>query len=302
MTDRNRSDSSTDRILGLLDLFTIETPTWTVDALIETTGLARATMYRYVRSLTDSGFLVPIGKGAYALGPKFIEIDRQLRLADPLLQIGQPIMTRIEERVAGAQLLCRYYGLRVLTIYKASTDERLEKLMSMERGRPFPLFLGAPSRVILANLPSHQLQRLYLYHAQEIAAAGLGDSWVAFRDRMRDVRKAGYAKASDIDKALVGISAPIFAAPGVVTASLCLVRLGSEVSAEDERLMADLVIETAAELSSKLQGVDTPITQNPVKSKADSLAKSTAKSPAKTVAKTDRSPVKKAVRKRAVAG
>lgn len=273
MNDRNRSDSSTDRILGLLELFTIETPTWTVDALIDTTGLARATMYRYVRSLTDSGFLVPIGKGAYALGPKFIEIDRQLRLADPLLQIGQPVMSRIEQRVAGAQLLCRYYGLRVLTIYKASTDERLERLMSMERGRPFSLFLGAPSRVILANLPSHQLQRLYLYHAQEIAAAGLGDTWVAFRDQMRDVRKAGYARASDIDKALVGVSAPVFAAPGVVTASLCLVRLGSEVSEQDERVLADLVIETAAELSGQLQGNEAPVVEEPLKVKAGSAAK-----------------------------
>ena len=253
MKDTNRAASATDRILGLLDLFTIETPTWTVDALVDKLGLARATMYRYVRSLADSGFLLQIGGGAYALGPRFIEIDRQLRLADPLLQISQPIMTRIQGQVAGAQLLCRYYGLRVLAIHKVSTDERLEKLMSMERGRPFSLFLGAPSRAILASLPAHQLQRLFLYHANEVAAAGLGGSWVEFRDRMKDVRKASYAKASDIDQSLVGISAPIFAAPNVVTASLCLVRLRSEVSADDERFLAKLVIETASELSSGLQ-------------------------------------------------
>lgn len=259
MKETQRSDSSTERILGLLDLFTTDTPVWTVDALVEKENLARATMYRYVKALADTGFLVPVGGGGYSLGPRFIEIDRQIRRADPLLQVAPPIMRAQQEQVGGGQLLCRYYGERVLSIHREYTDERLPAMMSMERGRPFSLFLGAPSRIILANLPTHQLQRLFLYHADSIGAAGLGDSWIAFRDKMKSIRKAGYAVASDIDKSLIGVSAPIFAAPDVVTASLCMVRIRAEVDAAALQHLTDLAIASAAEISRQLQALYPPV-------------------------------------------
>ena len=246
-----RPDSSTDRVLGLLDLFTVEQPIWTADMLIEHQGLGRATVYRYLKALTDAGFLAPIGGGGYALGPRFIEIDRQIRIADPLLQVGPTVMQGLRKKVAGAQLLCRYYGLRVLTIHEERTDERI--LTSFQRGRPFPLFLGAPSRIILANLPQPQLQKLFLYHADEIGSAGLGESWVEFRDKMKSIRKAGIAIASDIDKSLVGVAAPIFLAPDTITASLCLVRLRAECTDDDIEHLGEIAIKAGQKLSDELQ-------------------------------------------------
>jgi DNA-binding IclR family transcriptional regulator len=59
--------------------------------------------------------------------------------------------------------------------------------------------------------------------------------------------------ASDIDKALVGISAPIFHAPGAVAASLCLVRLKENVTAEDEALLGDLAARACERISRELQ-------------------------------------------------
>lgn len=246
-----RGDSSTDRVLGLLDLFTVETPIWTADMLMDNQGLGRATVYRYLKALTDAGFLAPIGGGGYALGPRFIEMDRQIRMADPLLQIGPCLMQSLRKKVAGAQLLCRYYGLRVLTIHEERTDERI--LTSFQRGRPFPLFLGAPSRIILANLPQPQLQKLFLYHADEIRSAGLGSTWIEFRDQMKAVRKTGYAVASDIDKTLVGVAAPIFLAPDAVTASLCLVRLKEECTEDDIAFLGEVAIKAGQKLSEGLQ-------------------------------------------------
>lgn len=246
-------DTSITRVLGILDLFTPETPVWTVDMLLERLALGRATVYRYVRALCDAGFLVPVSGAGYVLGPRFIEFDRSIRLADPLLQIVPPVMAELREAVGGAQLLCAFYGLRVLSVLQDKTDPNIT--MSMERGRPFPLFQGSPSRVILAHLPTYQLRNLALNHQAAITAAGLGENWTEFRDAMRAIRKTGYLVASDIDKALVGISAPIFHAPGAVTASLCLVRRRENVTEADAAALGRLAVDACQRISAELQAV-----------------------------------------------
>lgn len=251
---------------------------WTVDELVENQGLARATLYRYIKELAAAGLLAPVGNGGYGLGPRFVEVDRQIRLADPLLQVAPPLMASLREAVDGAQLLCRFYGERVLTIHRDYTDERLPPKMSMERGRPFSLFLGAPSRAILAHLPAHQLQRLFLYHADEIAQIHLGKTWVEFRDNMRAVRKQGYAFASDIDKSLLGISAPIFSEPDVVIASICFVRLKAEVTQHDHEVLAELVIKTAQTMTDQLRAATAPSSKSKLNRRPDAA---TAKLPSK---------------------
>jgi DNA-binding IclR family transcriptional regulator len=178
-------------------------------------------------------------------------MDRQIRFADPLLQVAPEVMEKLRSELGGDQLLCRFYGLRVLSIYVDKTDPRIKS--SFDRGRPFPLFLGAPSRIILANLRMQQLQRLFLHHSQDIASAGLGNNWLEFRENMRVVSKRGYAVASDIDKTLVGISAPIFLPSGDVTASLCLVKLRKEVGEAELASLGEMATRAAAEITSRLR-------------------------------------------------
>ena len=252
--ERNKAtngDSSISRVLGILDLFTPEAPVWTVDLLVERLALGRATVYRYVRALCDGGFLVAVSGAGYVLGPRFIEFDRSIRLADPLLQIVPPVMAELRQAVNGGQLLCAIHGLRVLSVLQDKTDPEIT--MSMERGRPFPLFKGSPSRVILAHLPTYQLRNLALNQQPAIAAAGLGQNWVEFRDRMRAVRKTGYLVASESDEDLVGISAPIFHAPGAVTASLCLVRRKAFVTDADAAILGRLAVDACRRISAALQ-------------------------------------------------
>jgi DNA-binding IclR family transcriptional regulator len=107
--------------------------------------------------------------------------------------------------------------------------------------------------VILAHLPTYQLRNLALNHQAEIAAAGLGTSWSEFRDCMKVIRKTGYLAASDIDKTLIGIAAPIFHAPGAVVASLCLVRRKETMTPADEAFLGRLAVDACQRISKELQ-------------------------------------------------
>lgn len=245
--------SSKDRVLSLIELFTETRPIWTADALIQTQRTSRATTYRDLKALVVSGFLAPVAAGAYALGPRFIELDRQIRLADPLLKIAPPIMAAQRAKVAGTQLLCRYYGLRVMSIHEDRFDERIKT--SFDRGRPFSLFKGSTSQIILAHLPTDQQQRLFLQHADEIAEAGLGKNWPVFRDAMHHIRERGVAVASVIDKDLVGVAAPVFIAPETIAAALTLVRIRKEVDEAEIGRLTRLATSSARKVSERLQSM-----------------------------------------------
>jgi DNA-binding IclR family transcriptional regulator len=242
--------TTTDRVLKVMDLFTEQQPIWTAEAIGARLIATRSTVYRYLKALMASGFLVQIG-GGYALGPRIIELDRQIRVADPLLRLAPPIMAAQREDVAGTQLLCRFYGVRVLSIYEDRSDPRIET--SFDRGRSFSLFRGSAGRAIVAWLPQAQLQRLFLHHADAIAAAGYGGTWPEFRDALQTIRMRGYAVLSDVDPALIGVSAPIFTAPGIVAASLVLARLKNEVSDRDIEALAAMAIGSTETISGLLQ-------------------------------------------------
>jgi DNA-binding IclR family transcriptional regulator len=91
----------------------------------------------------------------------------------------------------------------------------------MERGRPFPLFRGSPSRSILAWLSDAHLRRLMLEHPHEIREVQLGSSWTEFRQKIKEIRATGYyIGRGEIDKDLMGIGVPILRATGEVAGSL----------------------------------------------------------------------------------
>jgi DNA-binding IclR family transcriptional regulator len=244
---RARSGTSANRVLRVLDLFTVDAPVWTIDKLVQQLQLGRATAYRYVKALVDAGFLVPAALGGFVLGPRIIEFDRQIRMSDPLLQMGRPILKELSDKALGAQLLCTFYGDRVLCIHQELPDEELN--LHMERGRPFPLFRGAPSRMILALLPPQKIKQLFIAHAAEIREAGLGGTWAEFRSKLKDIRNAGYCVSGDVDKKLIGVAAPIFRAPAIVIGSVCITRLRSKVSGNDIDRMAMVALEAASRIT-----------------------------------------------------
>ena len=199
--------SSLERLLRVIDLFTPERTEWSADQIGEVMGVSRATRYRYVRTLTNAGLLASSG-AMYRLGPRFIVLDRQIRLSDPLLQHGKSTMAEFCRKMGHAQLLCTYFGDQVLCIHQESANPHIHS--SMERGLPFPLFRGSPSRSILAWLPEAHLRRLMLTHPHEIRETGLGANWNEFRQKLREIRAEGYyIGRGEIDRDLMGIGVPI---------------------------------------------------------------------------------------------
>lgn len=243
-------------MLSVIDLFANGTPVWTVDDIAATRGLTRATSYRYVGELCDAGLLTRVARGAYALGPKVIELDRQIRLRDPLLVVGERVMQELLRPNRGqVVLLCGLYRDKVLCIQQAGHDRKLS--LSYARGRPMPLFSGATSKVILAWLPERRLSRIFLEQRPEIRKTGLGRTKEKFLASMKLIRRRGVAVSrAEVDPGVIGVAVPIFSGERSVIGSLSIVfpqkryprRREAEVVA-DLRLAAETIRADLAKLA-----------------------------------------------------
>jgi len=220
-----RRDSSGERLLAVLDLYTPETPEWTVEEAAEKLKISVPTAYRYFKSLAKAGLISSVSRAGYRLGPAIIELDRQIRMCDPMLTAARDVMADLIRYAAEGSviLLCRLFRDRVICVHQVASLGP-QALVSYERGRPMPLFRGATSQIILANLQSRSLKPLFARHTQEIAATGLGHTWDEFRKSLATLRRAGACiTAGEVDPGRVGIAAPIFSGERAILGSLSFV-------------------------------------------------------------------------------
>ena len=63
------NESSGDRLLAALALFTVDNPQWTVDDAAKKLGVSAPTAYRYFKRLTGAGLITPVSGAGYTLGP-----------------------------------------------------------------------------------------------------------------------------------------------------------------------------------------------------------------------------------------
>ena len=223
--------STSDRLLRVLGLFSIERPQWSVEEAAAELGLAVSTAYRYVRTLCEADLLTSFANGRYVLGPAIIKFDRQMRLLDPLISVSAPVMKQLAPILPAncLLLLCRLYRDQVMCVHQEYAVMPTFAV-SYERGRPMPLSRGAASKVILANMPGRFLKAFHARHAEELRER-LGADYPEVRGRLREIRSQGvHVTQSELDPGMMGIAAPLFEPGGSVVGSISIVmpaRLGT---------------------------------------------------------------------------
>lgn len=261
--------SGAHRVFDVLHLFSEEKPVWTVEEAMEELDISISTAYRYFRVLCKEGFLDPIAGAGYVLGPAFIEFDRKIRQTDPLLQVSVPIMQELTEQAKGqaTALLCRLYRDKVMCVHQ-EVGELVSKPLSYDRGLPRPMFRGATSKIILANLPSRTLRQLYDQNKQQVFSAGMGESWEAFKTNLKDIRNKGISISyGELDPNVVGLAVPIMAGERGVLGSLSLVIEAEFASERTVARISPLLLGAAKEIEVMLQS-DVPQSASPSRVKA----------------------------------
>ena len=114
-------------------------------------------------------------------------------------------MQELGERTGWSSTLATMFADRVVTLHLEQRPGGLD--VSYGRGRPLPLFRGAPSKLLLAYLPRSRQTRLY--EARRLEAAALGKDLRAFLATLQAIRRAGFASSEgELDPGNAGIAVP----------------------------------------------------------------------------------------------
>jgi DNA-binding IclR family transcriptional regulator len=246
-------------MLGLLDLFTADTPVWRSDNIAQRLGYTRPTVYRYLKNLCDAGLLMGIGGSAFCLGPRIVQLERQIQLTDPLLAAGRVIFPKtLASSSWHLLLLCSFCQNSVLCIHQEARQSKLGRMLQSKlkrpRGVPLALFRGSASLAILAFLNSHLSRALYERHQTEIGEVGLGRDWSEFRRSIRTIQKFGYVTSvNSAGSGLAGLSAPIFDADGRVIGSVTGVMAGLPADQKKVSALAASIVACANRISKLTQ-------------------------------------------------
>ena len=220
----------------ILDLFSEAHPVWSTPDIIEALDVSRSTGYRYIKTLHDAGLLTSVTNGHYSLGPRIIEMDLQIRLTDPLLLASRGVLEGLVESIGHSALLCTAYRDSVLCIGESRAPD--SPVNRFSRGQRRPLFQGAVSKIILAHLPHHRLKAIYARQSEEIARAGLGDTWKDFRATLGQIKRDGHLLTlGEFNPGVYGVAAPVLNEQRTA--------LGSVGVAWDERERREVKVEDA---------------------------------------------------------
>jgi DNA-binding IclR family transcriptional regulator len=248
-------ESSLERMIGLLDLFDGGAHCWTVEQMHERFGYTRSTLYRYLKVLSDAELLTSLPEAGYVLGPRIVELDYEIRRHDPLIVASAPVMTELVSEIPGIALLCRRYRDKVLCVHQAA-NPAVAIQSTYERGKPLPLFSGAASRIILAYLPPHHLQRLYEKHTREFAAGKLGATLTDVRATLKEMRQRGWhSTAGQVTPGITGVAAPIFDGAKNILGSLSLSLSDRTIDPSRLSMISDRVSFCARIISQSMVGV-----------------------------------------------
>jgi len=241
--------SSLSKMLAIFDEFSADTPTLTAEEIATRLGYSMGTAYRYLRELTAAGLLTGVG-GAYALGPRIIEMDFLIRQSDPYMRIIQPIMRGLRNRLDCDVLMCNFYQGRIVVSHHERGSEQFT--MSYGRGRRMPLLRGSPSKSILATLPKSKLRRLFDQEAGKADASDL--DWDSFYTEIKSIRRRGFALSKgELDPGNVGVAAALNIDP---PGCLVFVFSGSRFEIADEKLVGEIIcsaVEQANALIARLE-------------------------------------------------
>lgn len=238
------------RMLDVLGLFRPERPLIDVETICRELGYTPASAYRYLRELGDFGLLVRL-PGGYGLGPKVIQLDRQMTDHDPVLANSRDLVERLVAETGLDALISELYGQTVINVaLKRGPDPGPA---GGGRGRPIDLFHSATARVVLAYLQPRQIRRIFDAHAGDPDLARLGLDWKTFNKGLLAIRKQGYCLSeAELHADRAGVAAPVFDEKGRVLGSLTLVGRIERFRAFQQAWLCGLVTDAAAELTARI--------------------------------------------------
>lgn len=237
------STQSVQRALVLLDQFTAQQPTHTVEQLSRLSGVPRSTVYRLLTLLRAHELVEQAGENRYQLGPRAITMGYVARSMTDVAGLWRPALLALAAATSETALVMRRVGNSAVCVDRVECDHPVR--LSFEVGRTMPLHAGAGAKVILAFSPEGLRDR---YIEQAVPASARDP----LRAELARIRTQGWADSSgEVDQGIWAVAAPVAGAADRLHAiSVALPEYRLDPARRDTLRAA--ILDAAGELEQKL--------------------------------------------------
>ena len=225
----------------------------TIREIAAETELSKSAVQRILSSLVESGLAVQDpGTRRYGLGPRTLVLGTAYQKRIDLRSVALPFLTALRDATGETVGLTVPIGDEMLHVEQVESTSPLRR--SFDIGRTLPLWCGAPSRVLLADRPDPEVERILRARRPAAVVPAAPPSAAALLREVRDTRRDGYGMAFGETIAGVNtVAAGLRGADGRVVASLAVTGPSTRL---DEGSMRDCVpgLLVAADAVSALLG------------------------------------------------
>lgn len=245
-------NSTADRALEILQLFRDDRLQVTGNDVADHLSVARSTAYRYLQSLTRSGFVEESETGGYRLGPRVLELARLARKGMGLSEIARPVMRQLLAETSETVLLTRRSGAWVVCLELEESQHPVR--LSYERGHLLPANAGAAAYVLLAWADDEEIDEVLASNELPHFTPASLTSARTVHNRLREIRQQGWAiSRGELDPDVVGIAAPIRDESDTVVAAISIAGLARRIPASRVNDLARKVRDASEQVSQRLR-------------------------------------------------
>lgn len=206
------------RGLDVIRSFGITAPRQTLTEVAEATGLTRAGARRILLTLQTLGYVRMNGRN-FELTPKILDLGFAYLSSMPIWNLAQPVMDALVEQTHESCSIAVLDGQDVVYVLRVHTHKIMSTNLGI--GSRLPAFWTSLGRVLLAELPAHELQaQLQARSSHQFTRHTVQDE-ASLLSILDSVRQQGWSLVDqELEEGLISIAAPIHNASGHVIAAL----------------------------------------------------------------------------------
>jgi len=203
------ANSTAERAIDTLLIFSDQRPVWTVAELAEHFGMPRSTMYRYLNTLRGVGLIAEEEQGRYRLGPRILQLARVAKQNSSILRVASPVIAELNKRFNETVILNEKIGHEMITLERVDTRHNVS--VSSLRGQLLPWPAAASAKVLLAFAAPEERQALLRLMSPVRYTAKTIATRAALRAAVTNIQTQGYAVGDEeLELGVRGIAVPIF--------------------------------------------------------------------------------------------
>jgi IclR family pca regulon transcriptional regulator len=209
---------SLERGLAVIRAFDAEHRELALSDVARATGLTRAAARRFLLTLVKLGY-VHAADGRFSLRPRVLELGYAYLSSLTLPEVAQPHMEALVAQVNESSSISVLDGLDVVYVVRVPTRRIMSITIAV--GTRLPAYATSMGRVLLAGLPTDQLDERLAGVKLRALTKRTVTSKAALRRILATVRRQGYAAVDqELEEGLRSLAVPIHDRAGAPIAAL----------------------------------------------------------------------------------